>query len=310
VYSDLIDELIRTQLSEWELSRINYEQLRLVRTRSISFGSFEIIIQFNPERIRSSAAKVDSKSIGERPCFLCEKNRPSVQRGVDFRDDMTVLVNPFPIFPKHLTIASCDHKLQRILPNFISMLELARSIPGFTVFYNGPECGASAPDHFHFQAGNRGFMPIESDFREGELPEMIFSARGLTIFRWNSYKRNILTMSGNNIEKISGVFDRFYKSFSLIQSNKQEPMLNILACCEGDDWIIHIVPRRIHRPSQFFLEGEKRILLSPASVDLGGVIITPREEDFNKISKEDIEDIFKQVCLEEEEFKSVIDDLI
>jgi len=310
VYSDLIDELIRTQLSEWELARLNYEQLRLVRTRSISFGSFDLVIQFNPGRIISSAARVDAKSIEARPCFLCEKNRPSEQHGVDFSDNMTILVNPFPIFQRHLTIPSVDHTLQRILPNFDAMLILAQAIPGFTVFYNGPECGASAPDHFHFQAGNRGFMPIESDYRGGSFTELLSSGQGIRILRWKSYLRNILTIQGDSIEKVSWFFKRFYDSFFRLQRDKQEPMLNILACYESNEWIIHILPRRKHRPAQYFLEGDKRILLSPASVDLGGVIITPREEDFNKINKEDIVDIFGQVCLDNIEFQSVIEDIL
>jgi hypothetical protein len=310
VYSDTIDKLISTQLSGWELARVNYDQLRLVRTRSISFGSFEIIIQFNPGRIRSSAASVDAKSIESRPCFLCEMNRPLEQRGVEFGDDMTILVNPFPIFPRHLTIPSVGHTLQRILPNFGSMLKLARSIPGFTIFYNGPECGASAPDHFHFQAGNKGFMPIENDYREGNMLELLSFSTGLKIFKWNSYKRNILTIKGDNIENISGFFNRFHNSFSKLQPEKQEPMVNILAGYESDEWIIHIMPRKLHRPAQYFLDGGERILLSPASVDLGGVIITPREEDFNKISKSDIEDIFSQVCLDNIEFQSVLENIL
>jgi hypothetical protein len=310
VYSDLIDELIRTQLSEWELARLNYEQLRLVRTRSISFGGFDLVIQFNPGRIISSSASVDAKSIEARPCFLCEKNRPSEQRGVDFGGDMTILVNPFPIFQRHLTIPSVDHTLQRILPNFKAMLLLAQAIPKFTVFYNGPECGASAPDHFHFQAGNRGFMPIENDFKDEKLTELLSSGEGIRIWRWKNYLRNILTIQGDNVEKVSLFFKRFYDSFFLLQRDKQEPMLNILACYENNEWIIHILPRRKHRPDQYFLEGDKRILLSPASVDLGGVIITPREEDFNKISKEDIEDIFNQVCLDNIAFQSVLEDIL
>ena len=300
-YTEKVNELFLSQLKEWELARQNYSQLNAVKTKNIDFGTFKIMVQFNPERMRSSAAKVDAKSIGSRPCFLCSENRPSDQSGVAFDMNMTILVNPFPIFQRHLTIPSEEHKDQRIFHNFGTMLVLAEAIPDYIVFYNGPECGASAPDHLHFQAGNKGFIPLEEDFLNGNHTRLLSVNSGVELWHWHNYIRGIVTLKGSDREALNDIFQSFYQKFSLIQSDKPEPMLNILVSHNERGWIIHIIPRKVHRPVQFFLEGGGKILLSPASVDLGGVIITPREEDFHKITKDDIADIFSQVCLDESE---------
>jgi len=300
-YSKKVNELFHSQLKEWELARLNYSQLNAVRTKIIDFGTFKILVQFNPERMRSSAAKVDAKSIESRPCFLCSENRPSDQRGVAFDQNMTILVNPYPIFQRHLTITSEEHKDQRILQNFGTMLALAEAIPDFVVFYNGPECGASAPDHLHFQAGNSGLMPLEEDFFNGSHTRLLSVIKGVELWHWYNYLRGIVSMQGSDREALNEIFQGFYQKFSLIQNDKPEPMLNILVSRYKKDWVIHIIPRKVHRPVQFFLEGDDKILLSPASVDLGGVIITPREEDFLKITKDDIAGIFSQVCFDESE---------
>jgi len=310
MYSDQIDKLFSEQLREWELARTNYSQLEKVRIRKFSFGTFEVLVQYNPERIRSSSAKVDAKSIGDRPCFLCAKNRPPEQRGIDLDNNLTILVNPFPIFKRHLTIPSELHTDQRIGNNFDTMLSLAEAMPLFTVFYNGPQCGASAPDHLHFQAGNIGFMPVENDFLSGRHPKLLSSDQGMEIWKWESYLRGIITLKGNDRKKLVRVFDRLFDRLSETQPGRPEPMLNILTGYSRDEWTIHIIPRKQHRPRQFFAEGDNQILISPAAVDLGGVIITPREEDFIRITKDDIEDIFRQVCFNESELGGLINEEI
>jgi hypothetical protein len=310
MYSEKVDDLISEQLVEWELTKVNYAQLEKVKTRKIDFGGFEILVQFNPERMRSSVAKVDAKSIETRPCFLCRSNRPSIQRGVPFEDSLTVLVNPFPIFHRHLTIPSEDHIEQRINPHFMTMLSLAEALPDYVIFYNGPQCGASAPDHFHFQAGNRGFLPIEDDFLKGKYAKRVSSKPGIEIWQWTRYLRGIITLKGTDREKLIRSFELFFDSFSATQNDRPEPMLNILVYHTGSGWVIHLIPRKLHRPSQFFEEGPGQILLSPASVDLGGVIITPREEDFLKLNINDLKDIFRQVCMEENELTGFISELL
>ena len=310
MYSDSINDLFTSQLREWELARLNYSQLEKVRIRNLDFGTFGVFVQFNPGRIRSSAAKVDAKSIEERPCFLCEKNRPSEQRGIIFENRLTILVNPFPIFNRHLTVPSVFHADQRIRNNFDTMLSLSEAMSSYTVFYNGPQCGASAPDHFHFQAGNTGFMPVESDFRKVKHTTLLFSEPGIEVWKWKDYLRGIITLRGNDRKKLGWIFDRFFTRLSELQPDRPEPMLNILTEHSFDGWIIHIIPRKLHRPSQFFAPRDEQIMISPAAVDLGGVVIVPREEDFNRISKSDIEDIFRQVCFEESELTGFINEIL
>jgi len=310
MYSDKINELFSEQLLEWDLAKLNYSLLENVKTRKLDFGTFVVSVQFNPERIRSSAAKVDSRSIGESACFLCAKNRPAEQRGLSFDNRLTILLNPFPIFRRHLTVPSEDHIDQRIGNNLGTMLSLAQAMQSFTVFYNGPQCGASAPDHFHFQAGNKGFMPLENDFRIGRHSKLLSSEPGLEIWRWEGYLRGIITTKGSDREKLIRVFDRLFAKLSEIQPDRPEPMLNILAGYESGEWLVHIIPRKQHRPAQFFMQGCDQLLISPAAVDLGGVIITPREEDFNRIGKTDIEDIFRQVCFEESDLAGLLNDVL
>jgi len=189
-------------------------------------------------------------------------------------------------------------------------LSLAESIPDYLIFYNGPQCGASAPDHFHFQAGNRGFLPIEADFSGGMFTKLLAVNSGVEIWHWSDYLRAIVTLKGSDSKKLFRVFSHFYDNFFAFQPDEPEPMLNILAYSNPDAWIIHIIPRKLHRPVQFYNEGFEQILLSPASVDLGGVIITPREEDFYKISVSDVKDLFSQVCISENEIAGFFNELI
>jgi len=306
VLTEKINDLFASQLSEWELAKTNYEQLKSVKTKCIGFGDFDVLVQFNPERIRSSAAKVDTKSVEARPCFLCKANRPAQQRDLIFDENYTILVNPFPIFHRHLTITCNKHTDQRIRNNFSDMLTLAAALPDFVVFYNGPQCGASAPDHLHFQAGETGFIPLEHDFLKGCFAERITLKYGLEIWLWRKYLRGIISLKGKDKKGLLKTFDEFYMRISEIQPDRPEPMMNILAYADKDGWTIHIIPRKAHRPSQFFIEGNGQILVSPASVDLGGVMITAREEDFERLNQDNLKDIFSQLCYDENEMDNLI----
>lgn len=294
-----IDQFIRNQLSEWEMAASNYNDLKEVRVKSLEFDGYPILVQFNPKRIVSSAAKVDTKSIEARPCFLCAQNRPKQQRGVPFNRKYVVLINPFPIFPKHLTIPIEQHTDQLIDGHFEDMLDLADALPEFVVFYNGPKCGASAPDHFHFQAGSKGFLPIEKDFHHPALLKQAGEKKMVNVYTWKGYQRGIISMNGRDKAAMRLLFDDIYQKLKELQPQEKEPMMNILAYKEDCEWVVHLFPRILHRPKQYFETGEKQILLSPASVDMGGVFITPREEDFNKITAADVKDMLSQVCMDE-----------
>ena len=298
--------LVKQQQKTWEFVRKNYDTLAGVQTREFDFGHFKIIAQHNPGRIRSSAAKVDAKSIAERPCFLCMNNLPEEQKALIFQDKYMILVNPFPVFPVHLTIPLIEHRPQEILNFFPDMLELSRQLEGFTVFYNGPQCGASAPDHFHFQAGNRGFLPVESDLEnlEKNHSEILIQKPGLKIFAVKNYLRRFLCIVSSDRTETLNAFHRVYSSFP--GKNGNEPMLNILCFFENEEWRMIIFPREKLRPSHFYETAEKQVVVSPAAVELGGIMVLPRQKDFEAISNQTISEIYDEVTLPFHRFEHLI----
>jgi hypothetical protein len=304
-----IENLFASQLEEWELAGNNYRDMEKVMVRAITMENGSTIkVQFNPARIRSSAASVDEKSISERPCFLCPANLPAAQKALDFMGTYNILVNPFPIFPRHLTIALREHEPQLISGRFIEMLRLASYLEGYTVFYNGPRCGASAPDHFHFQAGSGGFLPVWKEF-EFIPGTVIYRENSCTVTSLEGYYRKTLVLTGQNIEDVDQVFKRIYNILNEICRVPGEPMMNILSSYEKKRWRVFVFPRKAHRPAQFFEKGQRQILISPASVDLGGVWIMPRLEDYEKPDRHLIRDIFSQVTLARQEWDALLDSL-
>jgi ATP adenylyltransferase (5'',5''''''-P-1,P-4-tetraphosphate phosphorylase II) len=296
ITSAQVQELFEEQLTSWDVAKNNYEALKQVRVKELNFGKYKIKVQFNPARIVSSAAKVDSKSIQERKCFLCEQNRPPVQKGISF-GDYVILVNPFPIFPKHLTIPAGEHTDQRILGRLGDMLDLAYNLNDFTIFYNGPKCGASAPDHVHFQAGSKSFLPIESEWRTLAGNDL-FEYQSTKLYLLKDYLRGTIVLESASKDGAIVLFEKIYASLE-VKPEESEPMMNVLSWYEEDKWITCIFPRTLHRPSCYFAEGEDNLLISPASVDMGGVFITPQEKDFNKISGENVSAILEEVCMSE-----------
>jgi len=289
------DALFEDQKVSWPLLGANWEKLSGVKLKRFDFDGFTIHVQCNPKRIVSSAAKVDKVSIENRACFLCEENRPPEEKNVWFGKEYEILCNPFPIFREHFTIARAVHTPQVIESEFGAFLELSRALPDLAVFYNAPNCGASAPDHMHFQAGNRGFMPIESEVeglkqKYGELLLKVGSTRMTAV---NDGLRRFYVLESRSKEALEEIGAEAFRFIRELQQG-EEPMINMLSYFD-QGWQVLLFPRDKHRPWQYFEEGEKNILLSPASVDMGGTLITPLEKDFEKLTREDIEDIFSQV---------------
>lgn len=303
-----LEQLYQQQPVSWPLARENYKALDHVLVQQVNFDSHNFRLQFNPKRIISSAAKVDPKSLAERPCFLCAHNRPAEQKGIPFLDDYLILLNPYPVFSPHFTVITTDHRPQRIINNFTTMLRLAKEINDYTIIYNGPGCGASAPDHFHFQAIRRNMLPLESEYTDRISDTIIISAN-TRLHNLKDYTRQVLTLTGKDQQEIQKVFERIYHLLEETLPAADEPMMNILTWFDNPEWIVQIFPRKRHRPSQYFETGDKQILISPASIDLGGVLIIPRLEDYNKISKEDITDIFNQVCVDDYFVRDLMDRL-
>jgi len=302
-----VEALLKSQIASWKLAKKNYNCLASIKKKHFNFDGFEIEVQFNPGRIISSSAKVDDKSIVERPCFLCSNNLPKEQKGLLCDNGYLLLVNPFPIFEEHFTIPHINHIPQEIFSNFGELLAMAKELgEKYTVFYNGPKCGASAPDHLHFQATPKNLMPIE---RETDyllkVSNMIFQNKNISVFSVSNYLRNLFIIESNNIEQIKNEFNKLYYSFKEIANTDLEPMLNIIVTF-NKNWRVYLFPRKAHRPKEFFLDGNEKILLSPATVDFGGLFITPRKEDFDKITKENVVNIFKQTSIDNSIFEKII----
>ncbi len=306
-YQKKINKLFENQSKEWDLLRKNLEGLESARIREYAFENFLINVQFNPERITSSSAKVDKDSINKRACFLCETNRPVEQKSVLYLDKYEFLCNPFPIFRKHFTLSYLKHTPQKIENYFSDFLQISQDLSELIVFYNAPNCGASAPDHLHFQAGNFGLMPITEEIRslEEHYGKVIPGTEEIKVTGIDDGLRRFLFLESDKRENLSEVFQMIYDFCSEINGGK-EPMMNILSTYTGQ-WQVYVFLREKHRPWQFFEEGRENILLSPASVDYGGTMITPLEKDFEKIRKQDIEDIFQQVSLSKDKFRSLME---
>lgn len=304
-----IEEFFTKQLAAWPMAADNFAALEGVKVKNLpGLGIMDFKVQYNPARRVSSAAKVDADSLKARKCFLCGENRPAEQFPEPW-GEYEILINPFPIFPRHLTIPALSHTPQRILGRLGDMCRLALKLRGMTVFYNGPRCGASAPDHMHFQAGNTGFMTLPelldeyADVVEPESPARIWSLAGLPL--------GVAVIEGRNIAEIESIFSDLYNALP-VPDGEEEPMMNILCYApagqpEGTVRVV-VIPRKKHRPAFYGTEGDAW-LISPASVDIGGAFITPREEDFDRIDQSTVRTVLEECCCTAKEVEQIIEKL-
>ena len=285
-----LEELFERQARAWPLLAKGVEGLARAKTRPVRIDWFDIFIRHIPHRMASTTASVDRESVAKRPCFLCVENLPSEEEGVQFDKDFTIYCNPFPIVERHLTIAHRQHVSQRIANQFGNMLDLAARLPGYFVVYNGPECGASAPDHMHFQAGSRRLFPIEND------------TAGMTGATVPNYGRNVLLLRGRDRSALIDRIDRAIDLVAEATGKRTEPMVNIAVFHEKGEWVTYLFPRGKHRP-EVFHTGE--LTVSPASIDLCGIFVVPLAHDFERITGDAIAAIFREVTLPDYLFQEV-----
>ena len=295
------------QLQVWEEVRQRYRDLERVETRELVADTFTMMAQWNPARIASTGAKIDAKSIAERPCFLCAKNRPKEQmhRRVDGLYEL--LVNPFPILPVHLTIPTLRHRSQRILPMYGELLQLAQRNSDLTLLYNGPHCGASAPDHAHLQAVSTGILPLQRSWARlsRNLTEVVKTSDDDGIWLLADYPATAFVIKTHDVETGEQLFKRLYKCLPPSADNS-EPMMNIIAWTTENGLVSVVLPRRKHRPTCYTAEGDAQYIISPGAVDMGGLIITPREQDFRRLTPELILDIYRELTLAPEQVEQVV----
>jgi hypothetical protein len=297
VLSDGVRLLIEQQKETWPMLRESIIGLDQAQYKRLRVYGTEIYAQFNPKRIVSTAAEVDARTISRRPCFLCIENLPAEERGIAFDERFVILCNPYPVLRDHLVIASRDHAPQTILGNFAKFLDLARELGnGWFVLYNGPRCGASAPDHLHFQACSRERIPI---LRE------VAASDGVDAFPMLALRA--LVNRNRNRQRLIRWLDLILSILSQDKTTPDEPMINIVAAFEKDEWTVIVYPRQKHRPSCYYADDEKRLLVSPAAIDLAGVVVIPNPDHFARISAKDIERIYDEVLLDDEQFDEVLE---
>ena len=285
-----VEELFKRQVRAWPQLAKGVEGLARAHTRQVRIDWFDVFIRHIPHRVASTTAPVDMESVAKRPCFLCARNLPPEEEGVQFDKDFTIYCNPFPIVDQHLTIAHREHRLQRIANQFGTMLDLASALPGYFIVYNGPECGASAPDHLHFQAGLRGLFPIEKD------------TAGLNGPTVPNYGRKVFLFRAQDRSAMIDRMDRVIDLLANITGKLPEPLLNLAIFHERGEWVSYLFPRGKHRP-QVFHTGE--LTVSPASIDLCGIFVVPLARDFEKITGDAIAAIFREITLPDDQFKEV-----
>jgi len=294
-----VDRLLEHQRTAWPDLARGLKALDSIRLRTITGRHYATLVQFNPIRITSTGAKVDPGSIARRRCFLCVENLPELQQGILYRDEYLILCNPAPIFRGHFTISHIEHRAQSIENALETLLSLARDLgPGCQVFYNGPRCGASAPDHLHFQASPSGAIPLSArPFLERHSNGRAV-VQGTEVTLLEGIDRSVVTYSARSLGQAAQPLVRILETARRVLASADEPPVNILVSWADGIWQVIVVLRSKHRPDAYFLEGAGKLLVSPAAVDMGGLIITPREEDFERMSAELIESVYREVSLE------------
>ena len=306
------DLFIENQLAKWQTARINHEALNQIETRRFELAGNTITVQFNPARAVSTCAKVDKSSIEARKCFLCPENKPNEQDEIiiSLDEPFSLRINPYPILPEHLTISSLKHQDQvladktiRQLPGkLISWLE-EYFASGYVLFYNGAKCGASAPDHFHFQAVKQSDVPViqqwerlmETAVRETEIKTE--NGNTYSSFQITSYICPIQVFICNHSTDILPEMINQYLESLPLHEGESEPRYNLFAWQDKQrGFTMAYFPREEHRPACYTATGGKQLLVSPGALDMAGLLVTPRKEDFDKITESDITQIYKEVA--------------
>ena len=290
------------QLDTWDEIRQRYEALKHVGLKQLGHRQ----LQYNPARMVSTGAQIDRQTIAQRACFLCEKNRPEEQLTIDLGDDFELMVNPFPVLPIHFTIVRKTHVPQTILENYTEIHRLLELFPELFVFYNGPMSGASAPDHMHFQAGIGQELPLMTVLRKLEKEQQVLikqeNGSSLSMFNSASFKAFVIKSKAQETEMT--LFKQLYAAMP-VREGEKEPRMNIVAWRDGSEDVIVVLPRDNHRPACYFEEGDRRMVISPGALDMAGLIITPREEDFNRMSEDKLISILKEVSIKEKDMENI-----
>ena len=329
--TDTIEKFIRDQLSRWPLACGNFRALKSVQVRTFEIGGLNVKLQYNPARIVSSAADTAPEAIRERQCFLCPENRPEVQISLRFDGrkgkKYDILVNPYPIFPSHLVVAMNVHVPQKIGGRYVDILDLSKAFQNYTFFYNGPKCGASAPDHHHFQAAVRGMMPLEADVdamlekvlaAKDEAQELRAEAAGLGgvldymssiqdahLFQYRKFLRGIFVLKARTPKSAAKLFYRLLDC-AKVPEGDVEPRFNMISWYRSGEFRTIVIFRTQHRSHHYFSEGEDHLTMSPGCADMGGMLIAPKKEEFDRLDGNLLEEMLSEVTLDREQEEDIV----
>lgn len=310
-----IDKFVKDQLSVWPLAAENYRSLKKAGSKVLSIGGLPVTVQLNPCRRISSEASLDKESINRRPCFLCPENRPAEQTNMEFegrkgrRYRMTL--NPYPIFPSHLVISSFEHTPQSIWHRYQDLLDFVRENNEYLGFYNGPESGASAPDHMHFQACPQGLTPLQNRVDEllaagdDKTLDYLTNVKEARLFHLNEYARGVFVLCGATAKSTAKLFYRLLDC-APVPDGSSEPKMNIIAWCHEGEYRTAVIFRERHRPHNYSSSGADHLAMSPGCADLAGVYVTTREEDFDKLDAGLLSQVVREVAASEETEKEII----
>jgi len=288
--------------------------MKRAQTRCIELGASWVLCQYTPHRITSVSARVDPVSVRKRPCFLCPQNLYPEEKGLAYTEDYLILCNVSPIFDLHLVITHCQHVPQSIQPHFDMALRVAQDLsPDFVLIYNGPRCGASAPDHLHLQAFPAQNLPLPAQLWVDDLSGadgIVMNCETIRIAAPTGFSRNFLTFESRDPSILSHWFRQTLQILAQIEPVSSEPMINLVMAHGGKGWKMILFPRGKHRPDCYHREGDNQLLISPGAIDMAGVFVIPRQRDFHRVDATILRDIYKEVSLDENRFSRVIAELI
>ena len=297
-----VEDFFQSEKKNWTEAANRYEALSGVQTRTLPFGGVEgeLNVQWNPARMVSTGADVSKQALQKRPCFLCDSNRPAEQHALPVMQQYQLLLNPFPILPKHFTIPTREHTPQTIKGRFQDLFRMSQQMPDYMIFYNGPICGASCPDHMHLQAGSRGIAPLERDWNRIYEPALKPFAKDISLL--TDYACPVLVIHTAEMTKAQECFERIYDALPM-HEGETEPRMNIVCWKQDEEVITLVFPRSQHRPACYFAQGDEQLLISPGALDMCGLLITPREQDFRKLTPQKASAILQEVSLNVSDIK-------
>ena len=304
-----IGKFIKDQLSVWPLAAENYRDLKKAEVKTLEVGGLEVKVQHNPCRRISSEAALDKKSISRRPCFLCPENRPAEQYNIEFEGRKgkmyRITLNPFPIFPAHLVISSFDHTPQSIWHRYQDLLDFVRTNPDRICFYNGPDCGASAPDHMHFQSCHRGCMPLENkvdailDGEDTSSLRYLASVKEARLYHLDIYTTGVFVLEARTAKSMAKLFYRLLDC-APVKEGDSEPRINLLGWFSGGQYRSVVIFREKHRSHHYYSTGDDHLAMSPGCADIAGVYVAPAREDFEKLDSRLLSSMLEEVSVGKE----------